>query len=248
MKDWYKEDLVYIHDIGYGEYAKESASSILSILAQNNVYTGLIVDLGCGGGLSAQLFSEAGYRVLGVDISPAAISIARTRMPDAEFRVESLFDTKIPACNVVTSIGECLNYLFDTQNDRLMLNRLFDRVYQALAPGGIFIFDIAEQGQLEGKTSKWFTECDDWIVLVEKEEDPEHSILVRRIITLRKMGEYYRRDREVHHLRLYVATDIAKELALIGFQVQIANSYDRYVLPKNHAVLIARKPMDNWTP
>ncbi len=54
---------------------------------------GLIVDLGCGGGLSARAFSPEGYRVLGVDISPAAIAIARQRVPDAEFRVESLLPT-----------------------------------------------------------------------------------------------------------------------------------------------------------
>jgi SAM-dependent methyltransferase len=243
MNDYYKEDLAYIHDVGYGDYAIESAPGILDILAQNRIHTGLIVDLGCGGGLSARAFSQAGYRVLGVDISPAAIAIARQRVPDAKFRVESLFDTEIPTCNAVTSIGECFNYRFDPQSDLQLLVRLFERVYQALAPGGMFIFDIAEPGQLDGKTSKGFTEGKDWIVLVEKEEDRELSTLVRRIVTLRKIGEHYRRDEEVHHLQLYSATYIARVLVIIGFQVEIERSYGRYQLPQAHALAIARKPM-----
>lgn len=244
MKNWYKEDLAYIHDVGYRDYALKSAPGILNILAQNNIQEGLVVDLGCGSGLSALEFTKAHYRVLGVDISESMIAIARTRAPDAEFRVGSLFKTDIPSCNAVTSIGECLNYLFDADNNFQMLVQLFDRIYNALAPGGVFIFDIAEPGQvMSGTTVKGFTEGKDWIVLVEKEEDRELSTLTRRIITLRKAGEHYRRDNEVHHLHLFEGTDIAEKLRRVGFQVQIMRSYGQYELPKAHAAIVARKPI-----
>lgn len=244
MKEWYKEDLAYIHDVGHGDYALQSASGILDALAQHNIREGLIVDLGCGSGLSALEFAKAGYRVLGVDISESLIAIAKTRVPDAEFRVESLFQTDIPPCQAVTSIGECLNYLFDTDNDRPMLVQLFHRIYNALTPGGIFIFDIAEPGQvMPAGTTKGFTEGKDWIVLVEKVEDREQAILSRRIITFRRVGECYRRDDEVHHLRLYEATDIEPELRQVGFQVEIMHSYGQYNLPPAHAAFIAHKPM-----
>ncbi len=244
MKNWYKEDLAYIHDVGYSDYALKSAPGILGILIQNNVHAGLVVDLGCGSGLSALEFTKAHYRVLGVDISESMIAIARTRAPDAEFRVGSLFKTDIPSCNAVTSIGECLNYLFDADNNFQMLVQLFDRIYNALAPGGVFIFDIAEPGQvMPGTTVKGFTEGKDWFVLVEKEEDRERSTLTRRIITLRKVGEHYRRDNEVHHLHLFEGTDIAEKLRHVGFQVQIMRSYGQYELPKAHAAIVACKPI-----
>jgi hypothetical protein len=35
---------------------------------------------------------DAGYRVLGIDISEAMVEISRNRVPEAEFRVGSLFD------------------------------------------------------------------------------------------------------------------------------------------------------------
>lgn len=244
MKEWYKEDLAYIHDVGHSDYALKSAPGILDILAQNNIREGLIVDLGCGSGLSALEFMKAGYRVLGVDVSEALIAIARTRVPTAEFRVDSLFKTNIGSCNAVTSIGECFNYLFDPDNNHQTLVQLFRRIYNALVPGGVFIFDIAEPGQVtQENTAKGFTEGKDWIVLVEKKEDRDRATLSRRIITLSKVGEHYRRDDEVHHLQLYEVTDIAEELHRVGFQVQILRSYGQYNLPPAHAGFVARKPM-----
>lgn len=53
MKEWYKKDLAHIHDVGHSDYALKSAPGILKILAQNNIRDGLVVDLGCGSGLSS---------------------------------------------------------------------------------------------------------------------------------------------------------------------------------------------------
>ncbi|MBD2054672.1 hypothetical protein H6F88_01275 [Oculatella sp. FACHB-28] len=61
MKDWYKEDLAYIHDAGHSNYALKSAPGILDILAQNNIREGLVVDLGCGSGRSALEPTKAHY-------------------------------------------------------------------------------------------------------------------------------------------------------------------------------------------
>jgi SAM-dependent methyltransferase len=238
------------HDVGFHDYALKSAPGILSILAQNHLREGLIVDLGCGSGLSAEEFTKAGYDVLGIDISESMIAMssdkplrvyARARVPNAEFRIASLFEAEIPPCNAVTSIGECLNYLFDPNSDRQNLIHLFKRIYNALNTGGLFIFDIAEPGQVTQGITKGFTEGQDWIVLVEKQENPEQSILTRRIITFRQFGEYYRRDEEVHHQQLYKAKDIADQLHRVGFQVQTMNSYGEYSLPQAHVAFVARK-------
>ncbi|MBE8992376.1 class I SAM-dependent DNA methyltransferase [Nostoc sp. LEGE 12450] len=243
MNEWYKEDLAFIHDDGFRDFALKSAPGILEILAQNEIHDGLVVDLGCGSGLWAEELTKAHYRVLGVDISESMINIARTRVPDAEFRIDSLFKTEIPPCNAVTSISECISYLFDRDNDRQILVQLFQRIYNALTPGGVFIFDIAEKGQVaQGTTTKGFTEGESWVVLVEKSEDREQIILTRRIISFRKIGEHYRRSDEVHHVRLYEATTIASELSGVGFQVETTRSYGQYVLPKGHVAFIARKP------
>ncbi|MBE9206745.1 class I SAM-dependent methyltransferase [Nostoc sp. LEGE 06077] len=246
MSEWYKEDLAFIHDDGFRDYALKSAPGILEILAQNKINSGLVVDLGCGSGLWAKELIKSNYQVLGVDISESLIAIAQKRVPQAKFQVGSLFKVEIPLCQAVTSIGECLSYLFDSDNNRKTLIQLFQRIYQALIPGGAFIFDIVEAGQIAiGNKTKNYTEGKDWVVLVEKEELRSQNILTRKIITFRKVGEYYKRDDEIHHVRLYRATQIATDLRQIGFRVQTTRNYGSYYLPKGNVAFIARKPFSN---
>ncbi len=241
MTQWYREDLAYIHDVGFGDYALGSAPGVLEILARNGIREGLVVDLGCGSGLWAKELAEAGYRVLGIDISESMVEIARGRVPDAEFRVGSLFEADIPPCVAVTAVGEVLNYLFDPGNDLGQgLVPFFRRVHEALVPGGVFVFDVAEPGQVpRGTKTRGFSEGEDWVVLVEKEEDAEQKTLTRRIISFRKLGEHYRRDDEVHRQRLYESAEIARDLRQIGFRVRTMRVYGRYELPRAHTAFVA---------
>lgn len=241
MNEYYKEELAFIHDVGFGEWALKSAPGILAILKQNGILEGLVVDLGCGSGLWARELAKANYEVLGIDISEAMIAIARKRVPNAEFRVASLFTADIPACSAVTSISECLNYTFAPKTEKLA--RLFRRIYKALTPGGVFVFDLAGPGQVKpGTTITGFTQGDDWIVLVEKHEDEESTVLTRRITSFRKAGRHYRRSDEVHRQRLFRFGDVAKELRSAGFGVRTSRSYGQYRLPDAHTVFVARKP------
>jgi len=239
INDYYQKDLAYIHDVGFSNFALQATAAIIKIIHDSNIRSGLIVDLGCGSGLSAQKFIEANYRVLGIDISQAMIEIARKRVPEAEFKVQSLFKTEIPKCNVVTSISECLNYLFDEENNSLTLAKLCDRVYRSLLPGGIFIFDILTP--FTTKKTQRFTEGKDWIVMVEKQEDREAKTLSRRIITFRKVGKVYQRNDETHHVQLYESSKIIDQLRRVGFQVQTQSSYGDLELAPGHTVFIARK-------
>jgi SAM-dependent methyltransferase len=202
-----------------------------------------VVDLGCGSGLGAHELTKARYRVLGVDISEAMIAIAQRRVPEAEFRVGSLFEADIPTCEAVTSIGEVFNYLFDRGNDRQTLIRLFRRVYDALIPGGVFVFSIVEPGQIiQGAKDRVFSEGENWLVLVEKEEDRERGMLTRRITNFRKVSDLYKRADEVHRLRLYTSADVARALRKTGFRVRTIRGYGSYQLPRARAALVASKP------
>jgi hypothetical protein len=121
------------------------------------------------------------------------------------------------------------------------MSRLFRRVYDALTPGGVFVFDLAEPGQVKpAATARDFTEGDGWVVLVEKEE--ERAVLTRRITSFRKVGEHYRRSDEVHRQRLFKSADIAGKLRRAGFHVRTERGYGLYRLPPAHVVFVARKP------
>ena len=243
MTEAYKDDLAYIHDRGFGDFARNSAPGLLEILRQAGITTGLVVDLGCGGGLWARELVEAGYDVLGIDISAAMIDIARRRVPQAEFQVGSLLKAKLPTCNAVTSLGECFNYLFDKNNSVSELRRLFGRVYTALKPGGLLIFDIAEHGRGKGPRQKHKVGTD-WAVLVEVDEDTRTNRLTRRITSFRKVGELYTRDEEVHRLQLYRRSEITKELREAGFRVRTVHAYGDQPMIEGCVGFVARKPQD----
>jgi hypothetical protein len=154
-----------------------------------------------------------------------------------------MFKIPIPACKAVTSIGECLNYLFDSDYSKQRLMPLFQRVYRALDIGGVFIFDIAEPGQIGADIVRGFSEGGDWVVLAEKQEDRGRERLRRRITSFRKVGKHYRRAEEVHHLQLYAAADIVKQLRTVGFSVQTTRSYGSFSLPRAHVAFVAHKPV-----
>jgi SAM-dependent methyltransferase len=198
---FYGEDVAYIHDTGHSDYALGSAAGLLRILRRNGVKRGLVADLGCGSGRWARELGRNGYGVLGIDRSAALLKLARQIAPGARFIAGSLWTTKLPACDAVTSIGECINYDPGAGN---VPEKLFGRVREALRPGGVFVFDAA--GPLRAPTAgprKFWREEADWAMLVETSGNRNRKILTRRIVSFRKIGRGYRRMEEVHRLRLY---------------------------------------------
>ena len=186
---------------------------------------------------------DAGYQVLGIDISEAMIELSRKKVPEAEFRVGSLFEEYIPPCNAVTAVSEVLNYLFDAENEDWGLGRLSQRVHDALVPGGVFVFDVLGPGQVPpGAKVRGFRVGEDWAVLAEREEDAEGGTMERRIVSFRKVGEHYRRDDEVHRVRLYDPSGLSAELERAGFRVRTMRSYGAHELSEGHAAFVAHKP------
>ena len=241
MGEWYGEDLAYIHDVGHADFALGSAPGIREVLEHHGMGGGLIVDLGCGTGLLARELVDAGYDVLGIDISGAMIEIARQRTPEADFRVGSLFEVGIPRCGAVTAISEVLNYLFDPENEGR--GRVFRRVHDSLVPGGVFVFDVLGPGQVPpGTRAKGFRVGEDWAVLSEREEDVRRGTMERSIVGFRKVGDCYRRIDEVHRVRLYEPQELAAELELVGFRVRTMRAYGDLPLEEGHTAFVARKP------
>jgi SAM-dependent methyltransferase len=239
----YREDLAYVHDAGFRDYALKAAPGLLGILRRQGVAQGLIVDLGCGSGRWAAELNRSGYDVIGVDQSSSMIDLARGIAPASQFRVASLLRTKLPACDGITSIGECLNYCFDAGNSRKALRGLFRRVYGALRSGGVFAFDIAEPDRLpEQMPRKSWYEGRDWAILVSVDGDRKQNLLRREIVCFRKVGKLFRRSDETHTLRLYRARDLIGDLARYGFEARQVQGYGRFRFPAGMAGIVARKP------
>jgi len=221
----YGEDLAAIHASGFTEIAEAAARD----LAERLSGPARVLDLGCGDGTSAALLTEAGHEVHGLDLSSAAIELARQRAPSASFEVGSFLDAPLPAeCDAVLAAGEVLGYAIDSRVNADSLPVVLERISGALSPGGLLLFDLAtpERGTTSG--GRGWTEGDGWTVLVDTESTAEQ--LTRRIVTFREIGGgRYRRGEEVHTLALHPPARVLAALRSAGFAAQ--------VLPEGYAGL-----------
>jgi len=96
----------------------------------------LVVDLGCGAGEEVVPLLFHGARVIGIDISPHLIAIARERLRryglDAELQVGSAYETRLPDESV--DVVFCMSVLHHLQVDRI--NKEVRRI---LKRDGLFI-------------------------------------------------------------------------------------------------------------
>lgn len=238
----YREDLAFIHDAGFADFANRSAPGILALLRRNRIRSGLVADLGCGSGLWAAKLLSHGYQVIGIDLSPAMVALAQARAPGAEFRRGSLLTARLPSCDAVTAMGECINFAFDPRNSPEGLGRFFERVHRSLRPDGVFVFDLATPDRIPARpTRNWF-EGDGWALHVEASGDRRRRVLERRIVCFRKAGAGYRRSEETHRLHLYTMREIEKMLRAAGFETERLAGYGRFRLYPGMSALLARKP------
>jgi SAM-dependent methyltransferase len=238
MGQLYGDDLARIHIDGYGFHWESAAPAILKRLRNTGIHSGVVIDLGCGGGQWLARLAAEGYMPVGVDVSSAMIRSASKRIPSAQLIHGSFAEVELPKCDAVTSIGEPLNYL----PTRKSFQRTLKNVYHALRPGGLFIFDvrIPPTAPVEARTAVRIS--DDWACLAIIDEDYAKQRITRRIATFCRRGSAYRRSDETHILRLYPKSQLARWLRQIGFRVRILRSYGRYKLMPRQVVIVARKP------
>ncbi len=154
--------------------------------------TNRLLDLGCGPGLYAYRFSDLGWRVTGVDYSSSSIAYARKtgafhvgnrpkfqRGDLRKFRIKKRY-------GAITLIYGGFGVISDADRERLML-----RIWEALEPGGYFVFDVFTRAYTKKRreTRDWYTEIRDgfWhrgnhIVLQESIDYASDILLIRYIV------------------------------------------------------------------
>ncbi len=216
----YGADLAFVHDAGFSAFGRRAAPGLLKLLRERGVRRGLVVDLGCGAGRWARTLADAGYDVLGVDVSPTMLRLARANCPRGRFKLASLHSVRLPKCDAITAIGEVLAY------GRGDIRRFFRKAARALRPDGVLVFDLRlpDQELARGPLKQRF-EGRGWALLLEKEQRGRR--LLRRMTVLRGG----RRARETHSLRLHRAAEVLAALRAAGFRAGALRSYGGADLP-----------------
>jgi 2-polyprenyl-3-methyl-5-hydroxy-6-metoxy-1,4-benzoquinol methylase len=105
---------------------------------------GFIVDLGCGHGLFACVLREASAnrRVLGIDLDPRKIDVARSAIRDTQwlrFEVGDIVSDAPPKCDAVTVVDVLYLLPFDAQE------RVLRNAASALGEGGPLVVKAQEK-------------------------------------------------------------------------------------------------------
>jgi SAM-dependent methyltransferase len=142
----------------------------------------------------------------------------------------------------VAAIGECFNYAFDERAGPDALRRVFQSVHEALQPGGLFLFDVAEPGRERGGPRRTWWEGPDWILCLEAVEYQAERRLDRRITVFREANGGFRRSDELHVQRLYAGDEVLEALIAAGFEVRQLAAYGSAVhFGRGHSGFLATK-------
>lgn len=130
-------------------FVKKSADWIARIADSNK--RPLLLDLGCGPGIYANLFAQQRFSVTGVDLSPFSIAYAKEHSERSiEYSCQNYLDLSYDnAFDVVTLIYCDFGVLNPSQRQMLL-----QKIHRALNDGGLFIVDVCSPAQYTGWDEK----------------------------------------------------------------------------------------------
>ncbi len=143
------DKFAFIYNEQWSDFAERILPTLDDLVLRQIPVGERILDLCCGAGQLAQLLTERGYRVTGVDGSEGMLRYARENAPNSEFILADARDF-----NAGTGFAVAFS-TFDSLNHIMHLDELttvFHNVYAALAPGGVFVFDL---NMKDGFTTRW---------------------------------------------------------------------------------------------
>ena len=98
-----------------------------------------ILDVACGTGNVSELLSKRGYEVVGADIAPGMIEVAKGKHSGVEYHTADMAELELGRkFDLAISLFDSLNYITDVDH----LARAIKRVGEHVVEGGYFIFDI----------------------------------------------------------------------------------------------------------
>jgi predicted TPR repeat methyltransferase len=142
-------DARMIGQLGYGApQILRNLADLIGLLYRDPL---MILDLGCGTGLSGAAFFDLASRLDGIDLSPAMVEKAKARGIYNDLRVGDIETAAGERLYDLVLAADTLVYLGD-------LGPVFDAAARALAPGGTFLFTVERKdgdGYELGPKRRW---------------------------------------------------------------------------------------------
>lgn len=189
------------------------------ILSQEGLRPRTVADLACGTGSATRILAERGYRVVAVDLSEEMLMQAFDKCADLQnqpmFIHQGLQELKLlRGVDMAVCFLDSLDYILDPADCKEAIRR----VYKALNPGGIFIFDVNTPEKLQAMDGQVFLDEDDDVYCVWRGEfDRERNICSYGMDLFQRQGEVWQRSFEEHQEYAYSIEQLTSFLKAAGF-------------------------------
>lgn len=220
------------------------AEYLTDLLKENGVSEGIVCELGCGTGQMTRRLAEAGYDMIGIDLSEEMLDVAREQeygmgyeaTEEAEELPDEVFEPSIlylqqdmrsfelyGTVSAVVSICDSMNYM-TSEEDLLQVFRL---VNNYLEKDGVFIFDMNTEykyKELMGDTT--IAENREDVSFIWENLYDEEQKLNEYSLTIFAKAEQdeeegaplYEKYEEVHLQKAYSLEDVKRLLTEAGLQ------------------------------
>ncbi|NEY30953.1 methyltransferase domain-containing protein [Streptomyces sp. PRKS01-65] len=124
--------------LGRYEATEQEAADTVRLLGLGPSDT--VVEAGCGPGRFAQALASHGCRVIGVDISPQVVALARQRHPGPDYRVLDMADLPPGCADALVNVYSSFGYSATPEEDAEVLRAW----WSALRPGGRLLLELSD--------------------------------------------------------------------------------------------------------
>lgn len=177
------------------------------------------VDLACGTGSVAAILAHRGLRVTAVDMSEEMLTVAQQKtaqMSDPpRFVCQRLETLRLPrGVDLAVCALDSLDYITDPS----ACAQALCRVYKALNPGGLFLFDVNTPEKLRAMDGQVFLDEDDDVYCVWRGEfDHQSNICSYGMDLFQRRGNVWHRSFEEHREYAYSREQLTCFLHAAGF-------------------------------
>lgn len=189
------------------------------ILQREQIRVRSIADLACGTGSATRILAGMGYETVAVDLSEDMLTEAMAKCADLDkmplFIHQGLQELKLArGVDLAVCYLDSLDYILNPADCKEAIRR----VYQALNPGGIFIFDVNTPEKLRAMDGQVFLDEDDDVYCVWRGEfDERTNICSYGMDLFQREGEVWLRSFEEHQEYAYTRQQLTQYLKDAGF-------------------------------
>ncbi len=212
----------------------------MQILDAQGVKPRSAVDLACGTGSVTALLAQMGLPVIGVDLSEQMLTVAFDKTQDLQpqplFVRQKLQELRLPkAVDLAVCALDSLDYITRPADCKSAIAR----IYKALNPGGIFIFDVNTPEKLRAMDGQVFLDEDEDVYCVWRGAfDEKTNICSYGMDLFQRSGAVWKRSFEEHREYAYSQEQLVTFLKDAGFthiriygdrRMELPNSADQRI-------------------